>query len=323
MEHRPVSVELLSAAETPREAVLFFRQDPRGIFPLDGRLYLRLGAETASCEDSPEGRKLLQALSRREPSFSRNSREEGLYRLLTLPPEKLCPGELHGLPLSEGRPRCVLLFQSLTPRDLPLPASFAAMAPLEEGDLAVPLGEDAVALIKDCALQGEEEIAEYAAAVLETMEGEGIPGLRVGIGRCVKAVSDLHGGYLEAAAALRLGLRFQSGETVYTYRALALERILNLIPPDGLQALRRDFFPKASPDSFSPEMMETVRTFFQNDLNLTATARQLFVHRNTLNYRLDKIRKDTGLDLRRFQDAVIFRILSALPADPDSTEKEL
>ena len=74
----------------------------------------------------------------------------------------------------------------------------------------------------------------------------------------------------------------------------------------------RHFIGNQSENRLSEETLETVRVFFQNDLNLTAASKQLYIHRNTLNYRLDKIRKDFGLDLRSFQDAVIFRVISEI-----------
>ena len=104
-----------------------------------------------------------------------------------------------------------------------------------------------------------------------------------------------------------------SGKTGNTqWRTVRIERILNCIPKERAAEIRREYPNICSDDGLTDEIRETVSVFFRNDLNLTAASKQLFIHRNTLNYRLDKIRRETGLDLRSFHDAVIFRILSGL-----------
>ena len=94
-----------------------------------------------------------------------------------------------------------------------------------------------------------------------------------------------------------------------------LERLLSEIPAEKRQQFRRIVMNEQTERILNEETLDTVNMFFASDLNMSDTARQMFIHRNTLTYRLDKIRKETGLDLRKFNDAVIFRILSAMPED--------
>ena len=118
--------------------------------------------------------------------------------------------------------------------------------------------------------------------------------------------------YMEAESALKLGMRYHRQEHVFIYEEQTLERIVDSIPEDQKEEILKLFFGTDSEHGLSDEMLETVRVFFRNDLNLTAASKQRFIHRNTLNYRLDKIKKDYGLDLRSFQDAVIFRVISEI-----------
>ena len=108
-------------------------------------------------------------------------------------------------------------------------------------------------------------------------------------------------------------MRFSAKESVFMYRKQMLERIIDSIPKEKKKEIRNSFFQNQPGGCLSGELMETVQVFFQNDLNLTAASRQLFIHRNTLNYRLDKIKKIYGLDLRSFSDAAVFKVLLDIP----------
>ena len=163
----------------------------------------------------------------------------------------------------------------------------------------------------------EGELAEFCNAVIDTLETEGIVGLKAGIGMEVFDVQGLRDSYLQGLDALALGRKYFSREPVYVYHHQTLERIIDCIPPEKQREIRQQALRNRTYGKLSDEMLETVRVFFQNDLNLTAASRQLFIHRNTLNYRLDKIRKETGLDLRLFRDAVVFCVISALRDEID------
>ena len=93
------------------------------------------------------------------------------------------------------------------------------------------------------------------------------------------------------------------------------KRMTDLIPPESAKRFREEVIPPGAEKVLTDELIETIRVFFGNDLNLSTTARQLFIHRNTLLYRMDKIRKATGLDLRRFEDAAVFRIMMDIPGE--------
>ena len=211
---------------------------------------------------------------------------------------------------------CVVVFR---PEEKPagsLTEMIRELAPMEENDLLAEDGAGRVLIIKEG--NDPAETAEFAMALLNTLEDEAGAVLKAGI-------SDMHGrpeewprGYREALSALETGERFQKKKRVQVYGEQVLERMAAGIPPEFRQQLRKRFLPGGSGEILNEETRETAEAFFNADLNLSVAARQMFVHRNTLTYRLDKIQKETGLDLRKFNDAVLFRMLMLIP----ETEKE-
>ena len=183
---------------------------------------------------------------------------------------------------------------------------------MEEDDHPVFLGHDIMALIKDSAFHSETEIAEYTAAVIDTMISEGFTDLQAGIGTESGSIFDLHRSYEEAMNAIMTGTGYDANGTLFRYSEQKLHRIIDLITAENRETILEEYHSRCNEDAFNDEMMETVRVFFKHDLNITSASRELFIHRNTLNYRLDKIKRETGLDLRTFQDAVIFRLISEM-----------
>ena len=118
--------------------------------------------------------------------------------------------------------------------------------------------------------------------------------------------------WAQAKGALALGQIFHPGEQLFVWSHLAEERVLSEIDPEKAAAYAGLLFNRRTARLFDDEMLETIETFMKKDLNLSDTARQMYIHRNTLVYRLDKVQRVTGLDLRRFDDAVTFRLLGQL-----------
>ncbi|MER1993557.1 MAG: helix-turn-helix domain-containing protein [Eubacteriales bacterium] len=215
--------------------------------------------------------------------------------------------------------RCsALVFRACIPLEKDLYSVVSSMAPMEAADVLVPVDYRTVLFVKDPAGQSAEEIREFTEALIGTMEAEGIVDIRAGIGGAYAGADGIRKGFAEAMQALETGMRFHPRDHVSVYAEQTLERIVEAIPEDKKASLREAFFGNGPSAGLSEEMIETVRVFFRNDLNLTAASKQLFIHRNTLNYRLDKIKKDYGLDLRSFRDAVVFRIMSEISSDQSS-----
>ena len=134
----------------------------------------------------------------------------------------------------------------------------------------------------------------------------------MGIGEEKHTLAQLGESYAEAKRAMEVGSIFHPGESIHMFRRLMLERFLMNVPREESMLYHSLLFNRKTAKLFNEEMLQTIEMFFRKDLNLSDTARQLFIHRNTLVYRLDKVQRQTGLDLRHFDDAVTFKILYEL-----------
>lgn len=208
--------------------------------------------------------------------------------------------------------RCVLLFRFESPQKSAY-AILGELMPLSDTDVLIEMNHASAALIKDMqGVDGLEELSQYAQAVRETVLEEAGLDLLVGIGEEKNTLMQLGESYAEAKHALEVGYVFQPEERIYIYSRLLLERFLMGIPQEDCQHFHSLLFNRRTNKLFNEEMLQTIDMFFRKDLNLSDTARQLFIHRNTLVYRLDKVQRLTGLDLRHFDDAVTFKILNEL-----------
>ena len=136
---------------------------------------------------------------------------------------------------------------------------------------------------------------------------------RAGIGCEVKSFSEISQSYHQAATAVRMGALLKSKGDVHTYREFLLVKMLEDVPAIKLKEYMEQFHITGAAEVFSDEEMTgTAEEFLENSLNLSETSRNLYMHRNTLMYRLDKIERLTGLNIRKFSDAVTFRVISIL-----------
>ena len=131
---------------------------------------------------------------------------------------------------------------------------------------------------------------------------------RVSYGTIVKDIKEVSRSYKEAKMALDVGKIFYSDRNVIAYSNLGIGRLIYQLPIPLCKMFIQEIFEGKSPDEFDEETLQTINKFFENSLNVSETSRQLYIHRNTLVYRLDKLQKSTNLDLRRFEDAITFKI---------------
>ena len=130
----------------------------------------------------------------------------------------------------------------------------------------------------------------------------------VSYGTIVHEIKEVSRSYKEAKMALDVGKIFFSGKNVIAYNNLGIGRLIFQLPIPLCKMFIEEIFEGKSPDDFDEETISTINKFFENSLNVSETSRQLYIHRNTLVYRLDKLQKTTGLDLRVFEDAITFKI---------------
>jgi carbohydrate diacid regulator len=153
-----------------------------------------------------------------------------------------------------------------------------------------------------------KEIDKTARSLGSFLQKEGIKDVRIAYGTVIQEIKEVSRSYKEAKMALDVGKIFFEEREVVAYSELGIGRLIYQLPIPLCKMFIREIFGGKSPDDFDEETLTTIYKFFENSLNVSETSRQLFIHRNTLVYRLDKLQKSTGLDLRIFEDAITFKI---------------
>ena len=219
----------------------------------------------------------------------------------------------HEYQLPSDLKRCVLVFHIVQTDNERAYDLLKDITPLQERDVLVDMDRHSVVLLKDMSEEDDlEELTQFAQALQETLMGETAHQMTIGIGRSRHTIDELRESYMEARRAIEVGRIFKPEESIYVYSRLILERFLTELPQDISAYYHSLLFNRRNQRLFNEEMLYTIDMFFKKDLNLSDTARQLYIHRNTLVYRLDKVQKQIGLDLRKFEDAVTFKILMEL-----------
>ena len=155
---------------------------------------------------------------------------------------------------------------------------------------------------------GTRDLEKTAQLIEETLRENGESTVVVGIGTVAAHLRDLAKSYKEAQIAIEVGKVFDTEKYVVSYENLGIGRLIYQLPTTLCEMFLQEVFKKNPIDSLDKETLFTINKFFENNLVLSETARKLFVHRNTLVYRLEKIKKLTGLDLREFDDAITFKV---------------
>lgn len=169
--------------------------------------------------------------------------------------------------------------------------------------------EDSLIVIRELAsYEGDAKVSEIANTIFEILPETDGGRPHVSYGTIVNELREVSRSYKEARMALDVGRIFYPESSVVEYNSLGVGRLVYQLPVPLCKMFIREVFGEQSPDSFDEETLVTIQQFFDNDLNVSETSRQLYIHRNTLVYRLDKLQKSTGLDLRKFSDAITFKI---------------
>jgi len=215
--------------------------------------------------------------------------------------------------IAQDMNRCVMIFQLEQTEKATAYSILGELIPISDSDVLVDMNRHTVALIKDMdGIDGADDLYQFAEAVRETVMVEAGQSVMVGVGEEKHTLAQLGESYAEARRAMEVGHIFNPAQSIHVFRRLMLERFLmNVSREEGLH-YHNLLFNRKTAKLFNDEMLQTIEMFFRKDLNLSDTARQLFIHRNTLVYRLDKVQRLTGLDLRHFDDAVTFKILHVL-----------
>ena len=216
----------------------------------------------------------------------------------------------HNIPLDKKR--CVLYFYFV---DIEAEAAMQLLSGSlqDESDLLAEVGRHSLAMLKSVDEDVNfAELEEYAKAIEVSFLTESGTSVYVGISNPRDDLLGIPDAYEEARSAINVGRVYHSSRTVFIYRNLLLERFLNDVPQDMCGSYNAMIFNRKTARLFNDEMVHTIESFFDNSLNLSETARKLYIHRNTLVYRLEKVQRAIGLDLRNFDDAVTFKMMMLL-----------
>ena len=179
----------------------------------------------------------------------------------------------------------------------------------KSGDFITAVDEKNIIIVKELA-PGEDyaQMNKVAATILEAAGRDEEGKTHVAYGTIVKEIKEVSRSYKEARMAMDVGKIFSAENDIYAYSSLGIGRLIYQLPIPLCKMFIKEIFGNKSPDDFDEETLTTINKFFENSLNVSETSRQLYIHRNTLVYRLDKLQKSTGLDLRVFEDAITFKI---------------
>lgn len=177
-------------------------------------------------------------------------------------------------------------------------------------DFITAVDEKSIILVKELAEDEDYEEAEQVAkTLLDMLNSEAMSQVRIAYGTIIHEIRSISKSYKEAKMALDVGKIFYEEKKVIAYNALGIGRLIYQLPLPLCEMFMNEVFGgQQLPDSLDEETLTTINKFFENSLNVSETSRQLYIHRNTLVYRLEKLQKSTGLDVRVFEDALTFRI---------------
>jgi carbohydrate diacid regulator len=184
-----------------------------------------------------------------------------------------------------------------------------SLFPEKTKDFIINVGENDIALVKEVKPTIEiKDLEKLSRSIVDTLNSEFYTRAVIGIGTIVTTLRDLARSFKEAQVAIEVGKVFDVEKVIMSYNTLGIGRLIYYLPTTLCNMFLAEVFKKGSIDSLDHETLFTIQKFFENNLNVSETSRKLFVHRNTLVYRLEKIRRLTGLDLKEFDHAIIFKV---------------
>ena len=227
--------------------------------------------------------------------------------------DNILPGDIYirakELHFSTDAPRAVFLVRQVGHGDVTTVDVLAGMFPDKLQDFVLSINETDIAVVKQLTSTfTEDDLEKLAVAIEDTLKNELSIRTVIGIGTVAEHLRSLADSYKEAQTAIDVGKVFDTEKSIINYENLGIGRLIYQLPTTLCEIFLSEVFKKNSIDSLDQETLFTINKFFENNLNVSETSRKLFVHRNTLVYRLEKIKKLTGLDLRQFDHAIVFKV---------------
>ncbi len=227
--------------------------------------------------------------------------------------DNILPGDIYAkskeLHFDGTEPRVVFLIRFYSRTDL-LPVDIIQnMFPDKTRDYVISTGDQDIVVVRELEPDVTSiDLEHIAQNISDTLNSEFYCRAGIGIGTIVSSIKDLARSYKEAQIAIEVGKVFESEKEIISYENLGIGRLIYQLPTTLCEMFLTEVFKHGSLETLDKETLQTIQVFFDNNLNVSETSRKLFVHRNTLVYRLEKIRKITGLDLREFDHAITFKV---------------
>ena len=227
--------------------------------------------------------------------------------------DNILPGDIYlkarELHFNNEVSHAVLLIRTPVKSDISVFDAIQNLFPDRNKDFVVSVNETDIALIKEVNNSVSfRELEELAATICDAIQKEFGIKIVIGIGSCVVGIKNLASSFRESQVALEVMKVFDTERNIVSYNNLGIARLIYQLPTTLCEMFLNEVMKKGSLDSLDQETLLTIQKFFENNLNVSETSRKLFVHRNTLVYRVEKIKKLTGLDLREFDDAIVFKV---------------
>lgn len=227
--------------------------------------------------------------------------------------DNILPGDLYGkareLNFASDVCRVVLLIRVVSGTEISACDIVSELFPDKQKDFIFHITETDTVLVKEVKKGiSSKDIENLATSIIDTLNSEHYIKTNIGIGSSVIGIKDLATSFKEAQIALEVGKVFDTERNIISYSDLGIARLIYQLPTTLCEMFLNEVFKQESVEKLDAETLFTIQRFFENNLNVSETSRGLFVHRNTLVYRLEKIKKLTGLDLREFDDAIIFKV---------------
>ena len=227
--------------------------------------------------------------------------------------DNILPGDIYirakELHFATDAPRAVFLVRQVGRSDVATVDVLSGLFPDKLQDFVLSINEMDVAIVKQLGPNASaEDLEKIARNVEDTLKNELFIKPVIGIGTIAGHLRELADAYKEAQTAIDVGKVFDTEKSIINYENLGIGRLIYQLPTTLCEIFLSEVFKKSSIDALDQETLFTINKFFENNLNVSETSRKLFVHRNTLVYRLEKIKKLTGLDLRQFDHAIVFKV---------------
>ena len=225
--------------------------------------------------------------------------------------DNILPGDIYiksrEMQFQNESKRVVYLIHMEQKQDVAVVELLQKIFPDRQRDFAITINETEVVLVKELRSNDVKEINKYGKQIDAGVSEAGIDHV-VGIGSVANQLKDIARSFKEAQVAVEIGRVFDENITMMSYENLGIGRLIYQLPTTLCEMFLSEVFKKGSVESLDEETLFTIQKFFENNLNVSETSRKLFVHRNTLVYRLEKIKKLTGLDLREFDNAIMLKV---------------